>query len=238
MKYLFLILFIANSSFAHPGRTASDGCHFCRSNCSSYGYTSSNRHSHNGEQCDPGKGQVDPVLAGKKRGGSESQQAVLPLKYNRKHFRHWIDEDGDCRSRRAEVLKARSLVEVIYRLRKNGKKCTVDLGEWKDYYFPEVLRKASDAEIDHLVPLKHAWDMGASSWSAEKRKAFANDPENLVITNGRYNSQKGAQTPLSWAPSKRTYYCKYLKDWIKIKSKYGLPIANEIYDFQKKAHCE
>lgn len=54
-KYLILALFVAgffifipNFTQAHPGRTASDGCHYCRTNCSSWGYTTGTRHCHDG----------------------------------------------------------------------------------------------------------------------------------------------------------------------------------------------
>ncbi len=33
---------------AHPGRTASDRCHYCRTNCSSWGVQWDARHCHNG----------------------------------------------------------------------------------------------------------------------------------------------------------------------------------------------
>jgi len=33
---------------AHPGNTASDGCHYCRTNCSKWGEVSGARHCHGG----------------------------------------------------------------------------------------------------------------------------------------------------------------------------------------------
>ncbi len=35
-------------ALAHPGRTASDGCHYCRTNCDSWGETYNARHCHGG----------------------------------------------------------------------------------------------------------------------------------------------------------------------------------------------
>ena len=35
-------------TLAHPGRTASDGCHYCRTNCSSWGVAWDTRHCHGG----------------------------------------------------------------------------------------------------------------------------------------------------------------------------------------------
>lgn len=34
--------------YAHPGRTASDGCHYCRTNCAKWGEVQGARHCHNG----------------------------------------------------------------------------------------------------------------------------------------------------------------------------------------------
>ncbi len=45
---LFSLLFVASSSLqAHPGRTASDGCHYCRTNCDKWGEIAGQRHCHN-----------------------------------------------------------------------------------------------------------------------------------------------------------------------------------------------
>ncbi len=48
LSILFLLSFSASTSFAHPGRTASDGCHYCRTNCDSWGVPWNERHCHGG----------------------------------------------------------------------------------------------------------------------------------------------------------------------------------------------
>lgn len=158
--------------------------------------------------------------------------------YDRKKFKHWNDHNKDCRNKRAEILQERSLVKVEYRVRKNGKRCTVKSGKWNDFYINELLFEASEVDIDHVVPLKEAWDFGASSWDAAKRETFANDSENLVITNRKYNRKKGAHTPLSWLPIDRQYACKYMKKWIYIKKKYQLKIKQKLLLYYKQAKCE
>ncbi len=45
---LFFILFSNNFIFAHPGNTASDGCHYCRTNCDYWGVPWNQRHCHGG----------------------------------------------------------------------------------------------------------------------------------------------------------------------------------------------
>lgn len=44
---LLTLVFIAPVS-AHPGRTASDGCHYCRTNCDRWGVPWNARHCHGG----------------------------------------------------------------------------------------------------------------------------------------------------------------------------------------------
>lgn len=43
-----VVLLAPGFAFGHPGRTASDGCHYCRTNCSSWGEAWDQRHCHNG----------------------------------------------------------------------------------------------------------------------------------------------------------------------------------------------
>lgn len=44
---LFPLIF-SNSVFAHPGRTAADGCHYCRTRCDYWGVAWNERHCHGG----------------------------------------------------------------------------------------------------------------------------------------------------------------------------------------------
>ncbi|WP_148265990.1 hypothetical protein [Oceanimonas sp. GK1] len=48
MKAILIAMLVATSfgTLAHPGRTASDGCHYCRTNCSSWGVPANARHCH------------------------------------------------------------------------------------------------------------------------------------------------------------------------------------------------
>lgn len=44
----FSLIFLPKNIFAHPGNTASDGCHYCRTNCDSWGVPWNERHCHGG----------------------------------------------------------------------------------------------------------------------------------------------------------------------------------------------
>lgn len=48
-----LLLLMPENIFAHPGRTASDGCHYCRTNCASWGEVYGARHCHGGGTYSP-----------------------------------------------------------------------------------------------------------------------------------------------------------------------------------------
>ncbi len=74
----FFILFFAsltNSAFAHPGNVASDGCHYCRTNCASWGYTYGTRHTHGGNTCACGT-PVDPLYC--RQNAAPPIQEVIP----------------------------------------------------------------------------------------------------------------------------------------------------------------
>lgn len=40
------VVLMATSAFSHPGRTAADGCHYCRTNCAKWGEEAGARHCH------------------------------------------------------------------------------------------------------------------------------------------------------------------------------------------------
>jgi hypothetical protein len=74
------------------------------------------------------------------------------------------------------------------------------------------------------VPLGRAWAAGARSWSAERRLAFANDPDNLVAVDGTSNQSKGDKGPAAWRPRK-PFQCAYGVRYVTSTAKYGLPVS-------------
>ncbi|NRA66399.1 MAG: HNH endonuclease [Pseudobacteriovorax sp.] len=143
--------------------------------------------------------------------------------YHRSDFGHgWDDQDRDCQDTRAELLIKRSLAEVSFkRSKQKGKSsCVVAKGEWYDEYSGKTFNRASKVDVDHVVPLKFAFEHGAKSWSKERRITFSNDTDNLVITDKRLNRQKGAKGPHQWLPARDK--CGYLKRWQAILDKYQL----------------
>ena len=136
--------------------------------------------------------------------------------YSRSSFKHWIDEDGDCLNTRQEVLQKESLETVEI------KNCRVVRGKWYDAYGGQFYTQTSKLDIDHIIPLKEAWESGADKWNAKKRKEFANDYDNLIAVSRSLNRQKGAKDPAEWLPPHTEYICEYIARWIYIKEKYNL----------------
>ena len=144
--------------------------------------------------------------------------------YNRADWPHWLDEDHDCQNTRAEVLISSSQTAVTFT---NSKGCVVATGRWFDKYTEKVYFQASDLQIDHVVPLKHASDHGGEAWPRANKAVYANDRRNLLAVDGPTNMRKGAKGPDQWRPP-RSYWCEYAKRWILIKDTYDLSYgANE-----------
>lgn len=138
--------------------------------------------------------------------------------YDRDAYGGWIDEDGNCRDTRAEVLAAHSTVPVT--MRKSG--CAVAHGRWHDPYTGTIFTQASDLDIDHMVPLAWAHAHGAASWPPERKRAFANWQANLFPVKASVNREKGADGPLHWLPPRLEYRCEYILRFERIAAAWGL----------------
>jgi hypothetical protein len=126
----------------------------------------------------------------------------------------WADADGDCQDSRAEALIQTSTTTVRFA---DSKRCRVITGRWISPFTGSVIQNASDIDIDHVVPLRWAWDYGAASWTQKKREAFANDPRNLWPVELSLNRSKGARGPEEWLPpSGRCGYIARFSRLIKI----------------------
>ena len=111
-------------------------------------------------------------------------------KYDRKSYRHWIDEDRDCQNARHEGL----IEESLLRLGSSLQGCRVVSGSWNDPYSGRNITDATKLDIDHMVPLKEAHRL-VLNWSRERKRAYANDlddPDTLIAVNRCLNRQKGA----------------------------------------------
>jgi len=139
--------------------------------------------------------------------------------FNRQDWPHWIDADNDCQDTRAEILLRDTIGPIKF---KRNKPCSVSWGRWICPYTGKEILKASELDIDHIVPLAHAHRNGGANWPREKKREFANDPLNLVAVEASANRAKGDQGPDQWRPPQHSFWPEYAKRWRAVKSKYGL----------------
>ncbi|WP_274036407.1 HNH endonuclease family protein [Streptomyces sp. MMBL 11-1] len=142
--------------------------------------------------------------------------------YQRSSFKHWVDEDKDGCSTRAEVLIAESRVAATV-----GPRCKVTAGRWFSYYDGVTLTAPGGLDIDHMVPLAEAWDSGASEWTAARREAYANDlsaERSLVAVTAKTNRSKADKDPDEWLPPLADARCTYAADWVSTKLRWGLSV--------------
>lgn len=164
--------------------------------------------------------------------------------YRRAAFGDAWDDDNDaplgrngCDTRN-DILD-RDLVDKAY---VSVKRCphAVATGVLHDPYTDETVSFVRGAQvgaavqIDHIVPLAYAWDMGAREWPDVLRIRFANDPANLIAVAGQANQDKGDQGPGSWMPPNHAFWCQYAMQFIAVLRGYALPVdeasANELRD--------
>lgn len=155
---------------------------------------------------------------------STSRYAISPIPYHRKDWPHWTDEDGDCQNTRQELLIATSKVTVQF---KDFRHCIVKYGLWYGVYTGKTFTKASDVDVDHIVPLAHAHRHGADKWTRMQRRAFANDFDNLLVVDSVANESKSDRAPHEWLPPLESYWCEYGIRWEQVKNKYRLRYSKQ-----------
>jgi hypothetical protein len=146
----------------------------------------------------------------------------FPSGYDRDLFRHWIDADRDGCDARREVLILEAVIAP-----KVGDGCSLTGGSWYSAFDGVTTEDPSLFDIDHLVPLKEAWDSGAHAWDSDRRRAFANDldlPQALIAVSRSSNRSKGADDPSDWLPPLVSYHCQYIEDWMVVKNEWELSV--------------
>lgn len=145
--------------------------------------------------------------------------------YRRKDFGDgWnYDPSTGCNTREL-VLIAESVVAPEV-----DERCHPISGRWVSIYDGATTTDPADLEIDHVVPLADAWRSGASRWSPEQRRAFANDvsnPNALVAVSSSSNRSKSDSTPDQWLPTDRSAWCSYAMNWVEVKKHWKLTVTS------------
>jgi Protein of unknown function (DUF1524) len=166
-------------------------------------------------------------------GNAATALAALPVKgraprtgYDREQFgQSWRDIDRNGCDQRNDVL-ARDLADVAYRV--GTRSCVVQTGLLADPYsgqtvpFQRGQDTSDDVQIDHVVALSNAWQTGAQQLDTAARERFANDPLNLMATEGAVNQAKGDGDAATWLPPARGFRCAYVARQVAVKAKYRL----------------
>ncbi|MEV0176512.1 HNH endonuclease family protein [Streptomyces sp. NPDC050803] len=135
------------------------------------------------------------------------------------YARNGCDTRNDLLQRDGEELEFRS-----------GSDCVVMSMRLDDPYTGRTIEwtksRATEVQIDHVMPLSYDWQMGASRWPEGRREAIANDPLNLMPVDGRTNSSKGDSGPASWLPPNKRIRCSYAVRFAQVSLKYELPVTS------------
>ncbi|MFG2005994.1 HNH endonuclease family protein [Spirillospora sp. NPDC048911] len=139
--------------------------------------------------------------------------------YSRSKFPHWSTVKGACNTRETVLRRDGRNVRV-------NSKCSPVSGSWYSPYDGATWRKASDVDIDHMVPLAEAWRSGARSWTTRQRTALANDraSSQLWAVTDNVNQAKGDKDPAKWLPPRASFRCMYARSWIDVKWRYKLTV--------------
>jgi hypothetical protein len=166
--------------------------------------------------------QADTVTAAQLPGLLTVAAETTTPSYDRDLFEHWIDADSDDCNTRYEVLIDESTTPVTV---DDG--CWISGGTWVSPYDGVTAYAPSGIEIDHVVALAEAWRSGASGWTNEQRRAFANDldvPYALTAASSTSNQSKADKDPAEWLPTNSSYVCEYVTSWALVKYRWSLTV--------------
>lgn len=140
----------------------------------------------------------------------------ISVDYVRSDWKHWIG--SPCNTRQDVLIAQGNNVET-------NEKCKILSGTWIDPYSLVSFDNASDLDIDHVIPLSYAAQMGGNAWDKAKKEEFANDKTQLLAVSAKENRSKGDKGPSKYMPPNKDFHCKYSAIWIETSAKYGLSIT-------------
>lgn len=182
------------------------------------------------EPAPPGPLPADPAAAVATLDGLTVAEEDTGFRYDRDQWPHWSGQGEGCNTR--EVALRQQGTDVVA-----DDQCRAVSGTWVSDYDGVVIHDASEADLDHLVPLAEAARSGTRTWTRDQRAAFANDLDQLVVVSARSNRQKGDQDPASWLPELDR--CAYAIRWVLTKDEYDLTVDRDERDALRGVltHC-
>lgn len=186
-------------------------------------------------------GQVQPASHSATSGSVSSSPAIAALNslntkgrapktdYSRSQFGNGWRVISGCDTR--EIILSRDLTNVVL-----DQSCNVVSGVLNDPYTSKIIQFSRGAstsaavQIDHVVALSDAWQKGAQNLSADKRAELANDPLELLATDGPTNQAKLDGDAATWLPPNKGFRCQYVARQIAVKIKYQLWLTQAEHD--------
>jgi Protein of unknown function (DUF1524) len=151
-----------------------------------------------------------------------------PTPYDRDQFgQRWADVDHNGCDQRNDALAA-AMTTITYR--PGTRDCVVETGTLIDAYTGQTIefiktRTGGGVQIDHLIPLAHAWQAGAWAWTPAQREEFANTLTQLQPVAAEINQAKSDQDITQWLPPGPAYVCTYAERWASIKAQWHLSVT-------------
>ena len=197
-----LLVLLALDAAAHPGRTAADGCHYCRTNCSRWGVPADKRHCHGGGSS-PTSTQTQ----------QQQQPAACPA------------STGTWRGIRvAPECRCTPYDRDDYPYPQSVEARIADrLGGMFSPYDGTRFESLRESDIEHVIAVSEAHDSGLCADSAAVRRRFASDLDNLTLATPDLNRyRKRDHDAAEWLPERNR--CWFAATIVAVRREYGLTI--------------
>lgn len=194
--------FVAVAGFAHPGGRASDGCHYCRSNCEKWNLEKDERHCHDeGSTRSSASDAPDTPTVACRRGGGETWRGLV------------VAPECRCTPYDRDDYPYPQSVEPLIAQRDG----------MTSKYSGTTFRSLKESDIEHVVSLSEAHDSGLCAAGATVRRQFARDLDNLALATPQLNRyQKRGFDAAEWLPPLNR--CWYANTVIAVRQEYRLAI--------------
>ena len=193
--------FVAFAGFAHPGGRASDGCHYCRSNCEKWNLEKDERHCHDDGSGASASDAPDTPTVACRRGSGETWRGLVVA--------------PECRCTPYD--------RDDYRYPQSVEPLIAERDGMTSRYSGTIFRNLKESDIEHVVSLSEAHDSGLCAASADIRRQFARDLDNLALATPQLNRyQKRGFDAAEWLPPLNR--CWYAQTIIAVRQEYRLTI--------------
>ena len=209
---LLLALVAPLLASAHPGRTAADGCHYCRTNCARWGVPANQRHCHGGGSTAPTTQTSPPAATAPSSPAATSPSA--PAASTAIWYGLVIAPEHRCSPYDADDYRYSQSVEP---------RIVAELGAIYGPYTGTYFASIRQTDIEHIVARSEAHDSGLCAASAETRRRFSEDLLNLTLASPSVNRhQKVAKDAAEWLPPLNR--CWYTLRVLQVRRAYNLTI--------------